>query len=128
MEFANYEKINRPYQMALNKIHGKGVVIVLEAYINPNASILHYCMDCKSQFYNAPKYELKEDRKHVCNTRYPSQSGDRPKIKEKKGLTAEETVQIIELGKQGKSVPEVARMFGVRPSMIRYRFKKNGII
>lgn len=56
-----YEKENEAYQLVLGKEYG--TVKAIERFINPRATILHYCSECEKEWYAATgKYGTERKR------------------------------------------------------------------
>jgi hypothetical protein len=121
------------FQELLDKVY-KGTVTANERYINQKAVLKFYCSGCNTTFFAKPLWLVTRDnQKHVCNTRYGYIYGGRSEsnnsvISNKKKLTKEQIKEIIELANQGKSISELAWTFNVKPSAVRYQFKKHGLL
>jgi Zn finger protein HypA/HybF involved in hydrogenase expression len=121
------------FQELLDKVY-KGTVTAKERYINQRSVLKFYCSDCNTTFFAKPLWLVTHDnQKHVCNTRYGYIYGGRSEsnnsgISSKKRLTEEQIKEIIELANQGKSISELARIFNVKASAVRYQFKKHGLL
>ncbi|AXI08156.1 helix-turn-helix domain-containing protein [Oceanobacillus sp. 143] len=112
-----YEAENQAYQQELDQVYN-GTVAPKERFINQNASLLHVCSECKSEFFSKPLYLLtKENQKHVCGLDNSRVSPE----KIKRRITEKDKKEMVELFKQGLTKSKIATHLGVsRPTVIKY--------
>lgn len=60
------EKGNSDYKLQLEALYGKGIIIPIERFISPQATLIHFCNECSKKFYAKPRYLLKT--KHDCTS------------------------------------------------------------
>lgn len=121
---------NQQYQRFLDKIY-KGTVRPLERYWNPRAAILHYCSECKCEFYARPFRLINiENQKHICFVSYGDCYGGRADrsgsviANKNRKLTDKQKNELLRLAEKGKGVSEIALLLGVKASRVRYQMKK----
>lgn len=124
MEF-KYVKENEYYQSILDQVYD-GKVKAVNKYVNPKATILHFCSDCGQTFFARPLFLVKKDnQKHVCNIKHSDRN---PTKNTRHKLTREQKDMVFQLHLEGKSISEIARLFNVKTATIRYIFKKHNLI
>ncbi|MGG4041457.1 winged helix-turn-helix domain-containing protein [Bacillus smithii] len=126
----------KEYHEILKKEYA-GTVTTLERYINPRAVILHHCSQCEQEFYAKPMWLVgKDSQRHVCNMPYGDNNGVRipyvySKVSHNKRTrrTLSESVkkQIVELGKQGISIKQIAKQLNIADGSVSYHLKKAGL-
>lgn len=125
-----YEKENEQYQSILNGIYN-GSIKPVERFWNPRATILHYCDKCENEFYARPFRLINiENQKHICFVSYGDSNGGRADrsgsviANKNRKLTDKQKSELLGLAENGKSVSEIAFLFGVKASLVRYQMKK----
>jgi hypothetical protein len=118
-----YVKENRPYQRVLDK-HYHGTVIPTDRFLNGKSTILHYCFSCGQSFYAKPNFLLLTQR-HVCGA---DQTFTHKSSTSRNKLTKKQKEEVCKLFKEGQTVSQIARLFYVRPTQVRYQLKKNGLL
>lgn len=118
-----YDKENKEYQVLLDNRY-KGTVKPIERFVNFNASILHYCSDCRKEWYSKPLWLLTSaNQEHICGV---DTSRVNPKNIRKK-LTTDDKLQMYKMAEQGISKTKIANHFGIsRPTVISH-LKKAGL-
>ncbi|OJH18924.1 hypothetical protein BLX88_10925 [Bacillus obstructivus] len=105
----------------------------MESYINPCASLIHYCKRCGVEFYGKPSHMLgKDSQKHLCTLPYGDCHGERlsrvkrnyiSKGKKNKNADKQGTElanKLDELINQGLSTLIIRQQTGVEPRIIEY--------
>jgi len=122
-----YKAENKEYQTELDGLFDRKILVV-ERFINKNASLIHFCQDCKNRFYAKPKWMLNGVQPHVCfstNTTYSPKKAT-PKIKKKgKDVTWDQFQQLVS---DGLTPQQIAKELKVNPELIRNWFKSEGLI
>jgi DNA-binding CsgD family transcriptional regulator len=117
-----YVNENRPYQRVLD-LHYHGTVIAIDRFLNGKSSILHYCLKCSQTFYNAPNYLLLTNR-HVCGADRTSKHKSSTSSNK---LNKKQREEVLQLFREGQTISQIAKLFYVRPTQVRYQLKKNGL-
>jgi len=118
-----YSDENTEYQQALDAIY-EGKVKPIEAYLNPNATLIHYCSGCRKRFYGRPQWLLGV-YPHVCfgNHAYSSQSSSKAK---KETITDWDTFH--QMIWDDLNYQEIASKMGVNPALIKDYFQREGLM
>ncbi len=118
-----YAAENEQYQRALDAIY-EGKVKPFDRYINPNATLVHYCSGCKRRFYGRPQWMLGM-YPHVCFSR-PSQQNRAISKPQKENSNAWDDFH--RMVQEDLSPQEIAKKMGVNPLIIKDYFEKEGLI
>lgn len=118
-----YDMENKEYQVLLDNRY-KGTVKPIERFVNFNASILHYCSDCRKEWYSKPLWLLTSaNQEHICGV---DTSRVNPGNVRKK-LTTNDKLQMYKMAEQGISKTKIANHFGIsRPTVISH-LRKAGL-
>ena len=128
-----YEAQNKEYQSLLDKRYPEGRIHPVERYINDQASILHHCTKCGTNFYGKPIYILGEDhQKHICSMPYGDKDGERlEKVGGKNKTKKKETLnvnQFYNLVWNDYTYQQIAKELKINPNIVKDYFKAEGLI
>lgn len=114
-------KANKLYQLELDQVYGAGMVVPIEKFNNHKSSLLHYCHDCKKEFFSRPDWLLTRDnQRHVCHV--DTSRANAKKVKKK--VTEKDVKKMVELFEQGFSKSKIAMHTGIsRPTVIKHLSK-----
>lgn len=125
------------YQEALNKKYN-GRVSAKEQYINPNATLVHHCKICVSDFYGKPSHMLgKDHQKHICTMPYGDKFGNRfthvstffrNNSKKKKVNSDIVAKRFNEMIFNDYTYQEIAKELDLTPELVKEYFKAEGLI
>ncbi|MCM2982303.1 helix-turn-helix domain-containing protein [Niallia circulans] len=124
INLGKYEEENKEYQALLDNRYN-GTVQPIERFINFNASILHYCSDCKKEWYSKPLWLLtRANQEHICGVNTAKVN---PK-EIRKNLTTDEKLQISKMAEQGVSKTKIANHFGISRATVISHLRKAGLM
>lgn len=118
-----YAAENEEYQKALDSVY-QGRVKPYDRYINPNATLVHYCSGCKRRFYGRPKWMLGR-YPHVCFGKPTQQNRTVSKSKKETIIGWHEFCWMVQ---EDLSYQEIAQKMGVNPDIIKEYFESEGLI
>ncbi len=124
---STYKTVNRDYQAVLDRLFNRKILVV-DRYLNENATIIHFCRDCMNRFYSRPAFLTSGIQPHVCFSpkSHPNSSGyGIPKLKKVKGTTWEEFQQMVW---EDLTFREIAKKMGVDPKIIKDYFVRERLI
>lgn len=120
----NYVNENREYQRVLDTKF-KGIIVPVDRYVNPKATIRHGCLMCGAILYARPSYLI-----NLCNSdHYCIKEKDNKKHynKQSKARISDEIKEtILSFHNQGFSAYQIAGQLGISRDTVRYHLKKMG--
>ncbi len=119
-----YAAENEEYQKALDAIY-QGKVKPYDRYINPNATLVHRCSQCKSKFYARPSWLIDGVQPHVCYKPPAGGKSGNVKLKKVKDTTWDEFQQMVW---NDYTYREIAKKMGVNREIIEDYFRTEGLI
>jgi len=124
---STYKAENGDYQAVLDHLFDRKILVV-DRYLNGNATIIHFCRECKNRFYARPAFLTSGMQPHVCFSQksHPNNySYGIPKSKKGNDITWDDFQALVW---DDLTYQEIAKKLGVPSSLIKEFFISEGLI
>ena len=118
-----YAAENAEYQKTLDSIY-EGKVRPYGKYINPNATLRHFCTGCNKGFYGRPSLLL-GSRLHVCGAMY---EGNKTRSAAKSKGEDLDWNEFYEMVWNDYDYQTIAQKFQINRNIVKLYFETNGLI
>lgn len=127
LQLSTYRTVNRDYQAVLDGLFDRKIIVV-DRYLNENASTIFFCRECKNRFYAKGAFLTSGIQPHVCFSGKFNPYSSAPnttKLKKVKDATWDEFQTMVQAD---LTFQEIAKKMQVNPVIIKTYFEVEGLL